>query len=179
MPNSFSLENCVHCFNHTLQLSMKTLLHPFNIGLGKMTDDGDNNDVDNLLDANDNGLDEDDNNDDDDNDSLLDIMDVDYIDDSVDELDALDVDKWEDIIADTATIHEMVSKACNSFHQPVTFNWYIHDSFATLLSPLYDQQPFPFLHGDAIAKSSNWSHTSSPIMLLLIGTQHTICLASR
>ncbi|KAF8219368.1 hypothetical protein L208DRAFT_1341035, partial [Tricholoma matsutake] len=25
MPNSFKLKNCVRCFNHTLQLSVKTL----------------------------------------------------------------------------------------------------------------------------------------------------------
>jgi len=48
MANSFELENCVHCFNHTLQLSAKTLLHPFNVGLGKTTEDGDNNDVEDL-----------------------------------------------------------------------------------------------------------------------------------
>jgi hypothetical protein len=121
MPNSFSLKNHVHCFNHTLQLSTKTLLHPFNIGLGKMTDDGDNNDVDDLPDADENGLDKDDD-DDDDDDGLPDVADVDDIDDSVDEQDALDADEQEEIMADTAAIHEMVSKVCNLFHQPVTFN---------------------------------------------------------
>jgi hypothetical protein len=50
MPNSFKLENCVYCFNHTLQLCAKTLLCSFNTGLGKTTKDGDNNDVDDLLD---------------------------------------------------------------------------------------------------------------------------------
>jgi hypothetical protein len=112
MPNSFSLENRVRCFNHTLQLSAKTLLHPFNVGLGKATDDGDNNDVDDLPDADDNRLDEDD----DDDDGLLDVTDVDDIDDGVDELDALDVDEQEEIIADTAAVRETVSKVCNSFH---------------------------------------------------------------
>ena len=50
MPNSFDLDNRVRCFNHTLQLSARTLLRPFNVGLGKTTEDGDNNDLDNLLD---------------------------------------------------------------------------------------------------------------------------------
>ena len=68
MPNSFSLENHVRCFNHTLQLSAKTLLRPFNAGLGKMTDDGDNNNVDDL-DADDHGLDKDDDDDGNDNDN--------------------------------------------------------------------------------------------------------------
>ena len=101
MPNSFSLKNHVHCFNHTLQLSAKTLLHHFNIGLGKTTDDGNNNDMDDLLDVDDNGLDKDDKDDDndkdnkdkdnDDDDGLLIVLDVDDINDSVGELDALDV----------------------------------------------------------------------------------------
>jgi len=60
MPNSFNLENCVHCFNHTLQLSAKTLLHPFNIGLGKGMEDGDGADADDLL-----GLDDDEDEDED------------------------------------------------------------------------------------------------------------------
>jgi hypothetical protein len=47
--NSFELENRVHCFNHTLQLSAKTLLCPFNAGLGKTSEDGDNNNIDDLL----------------------------------------------------------------------------------------------------------------------------------
>ena len=85
MPNLFSLKNHICCFNHTLQLSAKTLLHPFNVGLGKTTDNGDNNDVDNLLDVDDNGLDEDDkddkDDDDNDDDSLPIVPDVDDIDD--------------------------------------------------------------------------------------------------
>ena len=115
MPNSFSLENRVCCFNHTLQLSAKTLLRPFNAGLGKMTDDGDNNDVDDL-DADDNGLDKDDDDDGNDDDSLPTVLDADDIDDGVDELDALDADEREEIIADTAAVRETVSKVRHSFH---------------------------------------------------------------
>jgi hypothetical protein len=128
MPNSFSLENRVRCFNHTLQLSTKTLLRPFNVGLGKVTDDGDNKDVD----VDDNGLGKDDDDDDDDVDIDVDVdgddgglpdgLDVDDVDDGVDELDALDADEREEIIADTAAIRETVSKVCNSFRQSVTFN---------------------------------------------------------
>ena len=49
MPNSFELENRVRCFNHTLQLSAKTLHRHFNAGLGKTSEDGDNPNVDDLL----------------------------------------------------------------------------------------------------------------------------------
>jgi hypothetical protein len=79
MPNSFELENHMWCFNHTLHLSVKTLLCPFNIGLGKTTKDGNNTDIDNLLDN--------------DNDSLPDAPNVNDINDGIDELDALDEDE--------------------------------------------------------------------------------------
>jgi len=120
MPNSFDLKNCVRCFNHTLQLSAKTLLRPFNVGLCKTTDDGDDNDVDDLTDLDDDRLDEDD--EDDGDDGLPDVPDVDDIDDGVDELDALDADEREEIIADTAAVRETVSKVCILFYQSLTFN---------------------------------------------------------
>ena len=100
MPNSFDLENCVHCFNHTLQLSAKTLLCPFNVGLGKMTEDGHNNDVDDLLDE------ELDNSDDNNNDSLLGVLGVDDIDDGINKMNELDADEWEVMLADTAAVHQ-------------------------------------------------------------------------
>src|SRR5882762_8050502 len=47
LNNSFNKENHVRCFNHTLQLSTKTLLKPFNIALaGKGMDNDDGNDDD-------------------------------------------------------------------------------------------------------------------------------------
>jgi hypothetical protein len=109
MPNSFELENRVRCFNHTLQLSAKTLLRPFNVGLGKTTEDDDNTDIDNLLDDNDDELD-DNSDDDDEDDSLPDVPDVDDVDDGIDEFDALDDDEQERIIADTAAVRQTVSK---------------------------------------------------------------------
>jgi hypothetical protein len=78
MPNSFELENCVHCFNHTLQLSAKTLLHPFNAALGKATDDGDDNGVNDFLDL-------DDDKDEDEDEILPYIPDIDDIDDGIDQ----------------------------------------------------------------------------------------------
>lgn len=42
LDNTFDKENRVRCFNHTLQLSAKALLKPFNIGLsetGRMASD--------------------------------------------------------------------------------------------------------------------------------------------
>jgi len=114
MPNSFQLENHVCCFNHTLQLSVKTLLHPFNVGLGKAMEDRDSADVDDLLDDDD---DEDKNKDKDKgkgkDEDLPDVPDINDINDSIDELDMLDADEWEAIIADTAAVCETVSKLCH------------------------------------------------------------------
>ena len=108
MPNSFKLENRVRCFNHTLQLSAKTLLRPFNAGLGKITaEDGENSNVDDLLDLDDE--EDDDENEDDDMD-LPDVFNIDDVDDGIDELDALDADAYNTVIADTAAIRETVSK---------------------------------------------------------------------
>ena len=115
MPNSFDLENCVHCFNHTLQLSAKTLLQSFNVVLGKAAGDGDTTDADDLSDEIDEGLDEDDK-DEDDNDGLPDVPNVDNIDDGIDEMDKLDADEWEVMIADTAAVFQMVSKVLIDFY---------------------------------------------------------------
>jgi hypothetical protein len=111
MPNSFELENHVHCFNHTLQLSAKTLLCPFNVVLGKATDDGANNGVDDLLDLDDDEDDNKDDNRDEDKDKILPyVPDIDDIDDGINKLDELNGETHEGMIADTAAVHEMVSK---------------------------------------------------------------------
>ena len=84
----FELKNHVHCFKHTLQLTAKTLLHPFNAGLGKTTEDHDNNNVESLSDED--------------------------IDDGIDEFEALEMDKHEEIMTATAAVHETVTKICVS-----------------------------------------------------------------
>ena len=114
MPNSFELQNRVHCFNHTLQLSAKTLLHPFNTGLSKVTEDDDCNDED-LLDpaVDDNEDDDKDENDEEHEDDNLPIgADEDVLDDGIYKLDALDADSHEEIMADTAAVCETVMKVC-------------------------------------------------------------------
>ena len=39
LNNSFNEENCVWCFNHTIQLSATTLLKPFNMALSRKAAD--------------------------------------------------------------------------------------------------------------------------------------------
>jgi hypothetical protein len=111
MLNSFTLEHRVHCFNNTLQLSAKTLLHPFNAGLGKTPDNGDNVDVDDVtgLDLDEDSEDDADDNDNDEEDSLV-APDIKDIDDGINELDALDGDAHEEMLTNTAAVCEMVTK---------------------------------------------------------------------
>ena len=42
LDNPFDKENQVQCFNHTLQLSAKALLKPYNVGLSAKATDNDN-----------------------------------------------------------------------------------------------------------------------------------------
>lgn len=106
MKNSFEETNHVRCFNHTLQLSAKALLRPFNPALGKAPDiDSDGGQDD--LEGNDN---EGDNNDGkkDNRPDVLDVYDVD--DDDIDELDDLDADSRDELMADAAVVRTTVSK---------------------------------------------------------------------
>ena len=93
MSNSFELKNYVCCFNHMLKLSAKTLLHPFNVGLGKTTEDCDNNSVEGLSDEDIDQDDEDIDQDDEDNEHSLPVSPkVEGIDDGIDEFEALEMD---------------------------------------------------------------------------------------
>jgi hypothetical protein len=104
MDNSFEEENHVRCFNHTLQLSAKALLRPFNPAFGKATDINCNGGQDDLLE------DDDDDDDDDEEGNLPDALESDYDDDEIDELDDLDTNSREELIADTAIVRTTVSK---------------------------------------------------------------------
>ena len=115
MPNSFELDSRVRCFNHTLQLSTKALHCPFNAGLGDVTEESANNVVDDLSSMEDDSDDDDndDNDNDDSNSNSNNNQDVleDDVDDGMDKLDNLDADTREELLADTAALCQMVSKA--------------------------------------------------------------------
>jgi hypothetical protein len=107
LDNSFNADGQVQCFNHTAQLSARSLIRPFNPGMtkGKNLDDA-NGEVEQ------NGskiIDEDD---DRDHTNLASVLNdnVDNNDDGIDELDSLDGIEKEDILADTEVVREAVSK---------------------------------------------------------------------
>ena len=109
MENSFEETNHVRCFNHTLQLSAKALMRPFNPALGKAPDIDSNGGQDDLLDVEDD-VSEDDNNDGkkDNQTDGHDVYDVD--DDDIDELGDLDADSREELMADARVVHTTISK---------------------------------------------------------------------
>jgi hypothetical protein len=116
MPNTFVLEHRVRCFNHTLQLSAKTLLRPFNTGLSKAAEDADTadtKDVDDLLDSDSDSNSEDGvegKDEDGDGEDLSALADAGDINDGIDELGALDAATCDEILTDTAAVCETVTK---------------------------------------------------------------------
>jgi hypothetical protein len=109
LPNSFEKENRVRCFNHTLQLSAKSLLAPFNPAISqKATQDDEmpeEDDNDQLIPEDDDENDEDDpevddeENDDDDN--------------GIDELEELSENERAQVLENTAEVRETVTKVSN------------------------------------------------------------------
>jgi len=98
LDNLFDADNHVHCFNHTLTLSGKTLIWPFNAGMGRAQC---------LLEGNSEGEHEtetppNDNEDEDINDA----------DDRIDKMAELSADEQESLHVDTAVVREAVSKVC-------------------------------------------------------------------
>ena len=108
LDNTFDKENQVWCFNHTLQLSAKALLKPFNVGLsGNATDDDDKVAQDN----DDNPVifeDDRDKGDDEDEEELAD--DVDDKDDNIDELGELSKDEQNQVLEETVVVRETITK---------------------------------------------------------------------
>jgi hypothetical protein len=144
MDNSFIEENHIRCFNHTLQLSAKTLLCPFNPALGKDAKDDSDSSQDDLPDMEDDDSEKEEH-------GPPDAADTDNIDDNINELDNLDADAREELITDTAIVHAMVLKVKRfifsslsclliSFHstasQAVFFNHTVDHYCAPCMAPL-------------------------------------------
>ena len=103
LKNSFKEENRVRCFNHTLQLSAKSLLAPFNTAISqKATQD------DEMLEEDDSDklMPEDNNDDDDDKDD----EDNDDEDDGINELEELNENERAQVLENTAEVRETVTK---------------------------------------------------------------------
>jgi hypothetical protein len=112
MDNSFEKTNRARCFNHTLQLSAKTLLAPFNTAISsKAVQD------DELLEGDSDGLMVEDKEDDElagedgiEGDVEGDIEEKDDADDGINELEELSEDEQGQVLESTAVVREMVTK---------------------------------------------------------------------
>jgi hypothetical protein len=113
LPNSFKKENCVQCFNHTLQLSAKSLLTLFNPAISqkatqddKMLEEGDDNQL----------LPEDDTEEEDGKDnSEEDVEKNDDKDNNINELEELSENKQVQVLENTVEVHKTVTKV--SYHE--------------------------------------------------------------
>jgi hypothetical protein len=112
LKNSFEEDQRARCFNHTIQLSAKTLLHPFNTALGAAgTADRASGNDDTMPDLEVIEDDDDDNDDDDDDRGAENDEAVKDADDQIDELEELEDAEREELLAATAIVRETVSKA--------------------------------------------------------------------
>ena len=106
LDNTFEKENRVRCFNHTLQLSAKALLRPFNTGLaGKAADDDTE-----TYDSDNNPVMFEEDEEDEDDEEQADEEDVE--DDNIDELEQLSEEEQNQLLQDTAGVCETVTKVC-------------------------------------------------------------------
>ena len=112
MDNSFEKTNRAQCFNHTLQLSAKTLLAPFNtaISINAVQDDE-------LLEDDGDGLMAEDEEDDElagkdgiEGDVEGNVEEKDDADDGINEIEELSEDEREQVLESTAVVREMVTK---------------------------------------------------------------------
>jgi len=123
MPNAFDEVNRVRCFNHTLQLSAKTLIRPFNAGLSS-SKVGDVDDVD----SDDNGDGDGEEGDGEEGDGEEDSGDdqegpKDYAEDDADVLADLDPYERAALMEDTATVRAVVTKVhLTPSHTALTMN---------------------------------------------------------
>ena len=113
LDNTFDKENRVWCFNHTLQLSAKALLKPYNVGLSAKTTDNDNEvSQDNNSDP---GTFEDDlkdeEDDEDEGEEQADKEDAE--DDDINDLEELSEDEQNRVLEETAVVRETVTKVSN------------------------------------------------------------------
>jgi hypothetical protein len=107
LDNLFNEANRVRCFNHTLQLSAKTLLASFNTAISRTAT---HNDEMPEEDNNDELVPEVDEDDEDDKEEV--IEDKDDEDDGINELQELSENERAQVLEDTAVVRETVTKVC-------------------------------------------------------------------
>jgi hypothetical protein len=144
LDNSFEEENRARCFNHTVQLSVKTLLKPFNMALsGKATyvdEMVEEDDDDQLIPEIDEGEDDEDEVDEEKDDE----------DDGIDELEQLSENEQEQVLKDTAAVRGTVTKVCPHETEDVCI-YCIADGIPTGSTTFFCHYPFNNNHAPYMA----------------------------
>ena len=120
--NSFEKDNHVWCFNHTMQLSAKTLLTPFNTAISrKATQDGEMPEQDDDRPTPEQDEDDKDNEDNEEDDAQC----ADDGDDGIDELGELSESERAGVLESTAAVRDMVTKVCylDTENVRITYCW--------------------------------------------------------
>jgi hypothetical protein len=112
LDNAFEEANRVRCFNHTLQLSAKSLLKPFNAAISSSTtDDAAAQDVDDDDQAAYADDEEDERGEEEEEEEDVEgVVEDDVEDDNIDELQELSEEERERVLEETAVVRETVSK---------------------------------------------------------------------
>jgi hypothetical protein len=164
LDNSFKEANRVRCFNHTLQLSAKALLKPFNTAISPSSlqttmaaqdVDDDNKQHMQTTRKTKRGEEEEE--------EEEGVVEDDVEDDNIDELQELSEDERERVLEETAVVRETVSKVRyeqKMFAVFVTNSTYRCDNCR---SPSFILPPSLSLLGAASAVSSNSKNGSSPV----------------
>jgi hypothetical protein len=161
LDNSFEKDNHVRCFNHTMQLSAKTLLAPFNTAISqKATQD------DEMPEEEDDQPtpDEDEDDEDDEDDEEDDAQRADDEDDGIDELGELSESERAGILESTAAVRETVTKVSYFMllrSRKCSPSEYITDCW---LSKQVRQLAFAIIHSTTIALPA-WRRTCAELGL--------------
>jgi hypothetical protein len=112
LENSFDKENRVRCFNHTLQLSAKSLLKPFNTALSGSVMRDDNSDDMTAQDVNENESIPDGDDEEEEEGGDEEDLEGEVEDDDIDELQELSEDEQKEMFEETTAVRETITKVC-------------------------------------------------------------------
>jgi len=162
LDNSFEKDNHVRCFNHTMQLSAKTLLAPFNTAISQKATQDDKmpeEDDDQLI------LEGDDEDEEEDN-----AQGSEDEDDGIGELDELSESEQAGVLKSTAVVRETVTMVRNHETENVRFLDTLlivgyPNRYDNLHLRSFIQQQLPFLRGATPARNSTSRRGSSLVTL--------------
>lgn len=173
MENSFDDVNRVRCFNHTMQLSARALLKPFNTPAREDDDGASSGDqVDNVEDDIDDVFTDEDS-DEEDEDAVEDAE-IDDYEEEEDPFEALDDESKDQLLGNTAAVRTTLSKVRvdDFFIEILLILW---SRFGNCLLRLYTLRLLLYLPGGRSVSSMRYVLVLFHVIFLHVGTRHLIC----